>query len=85
MVEAHRCTFYWLGKKSRFNLLRRIAAMRMHSIALSVLVAMLEMVSARAKPCQYQDILDRAAKLPSFIVIPAGSTPDEVLRADASL
>jgi sporulation protein YlmC with PRC-barrel domain len=49
-----------------------------HSLLLSVVIVMLEIVSARAKPC-YQEVLDRGAKLPALIVIPAGSPAKEAL------
>ena len=66
-------------EKEGLALAREIAAMRTHSIPLSVLIVMLEIVSARAKPCQFQELSDQLAKLPPFIVIPAGSTPEDTL------
>ena len=53
--------------------------MRTHTMPLSVLIMILGIVSARAKPCQLQELLDQRAKLPAFIVIPTGSTPDDAL------
>ena len=53
--------------------------MRTHSIALSVLILMLEMVSARAKPCNYTELLNQWENLPAFIVIPEASTAEDVL------
>jgi sporulation protein YlmC with PRC-barrel domain len=52
--------------------------MRSRSLLLSVVIVMLEIVSAGAKPCN-QELLDRGAKLPALIVIPAGSPPEEAL------
>jgi sporulation protein YlmC with PRC-barrel domain len=53
--------------------------MHMLSIPLSALILVLEMLSAHAKPCQGKELLDQRAKLPSFIIIPAGSTPADTL------
>jgi hypothetical protein len=67
------------GEKVRASLITEAAVMRTRSILLSVLIVTLEIVSARAKPCQSRELLARMAELPPFIVVPAGSTPDDAL------
>jgi PRC-barrel domain len=53
--------------------------MRAQSMSLSVLIAILEIVSAHAKPCEVQEFINRMARLPPFIVVPAGSTFDDAI------